>query len=92
MRWHGKPYPSVYDSCLALLGIAERQRILAIGDSLRTDIAGAARAGIDSLLIAGGIHAAEFTTAEGTPDRDKIAAVIRESGANPIAVAAGFVW
>lgn len=92
VRWHGKPYPSVYDSCLALLGIAERQRILAIGDSLRTDIAGAARAGIDSLLIAGGIHAAEFTTAEGTPDRDKIAAVIRESGANPIAVAAGFVW
>jgi len=36
VRWHGKPHPSVYDSCLALMGIAERRRLLAIGDSLRT--------------------------------------------------------
>ena len=57
MRWHGKPFPSVYDSCLDLLGIDDRSRILAVGDSLRTDIAGAARAGIDSVLIIGGIHA-----------------------------------
>ena len=60
VRWHGKPYRSVYDSCLALLGIDDRSRILAIGDSLRTDIAGAAGAGLDSLFIAGGIHAEEF--------------------------------
>ncbi len=91
VRWHGKPYPSVYDSCLALLGIAERRRILAIGDSLRTDIAGAARAGIDSLLIAGGIHAAEFS-ANRALDRHKIDAAIRASATNPLAVAAGFVW
>src|SRR5579862_3757026 len=45
VRWHGKPFPSVYDSSLELLGIADRRRILAIGDSLRTDIAGAGRAG-----------------------------------------------
>jgi HAD superfamily hydrolase (TIGR01459 family) len=91
VRWHGKPYPSVYDSCLALLGIAERRRILAIGDSLRTDIAGAAGAGIDALLIAGGIHAAEFVAA-GVLDQGRIAAAVRESGTNPIAVAARFVW
>ncbi len=91
VRWHGKPYPSVYDSCLALMGIAERRRILAIGDSLRTDIAGAAGAGIDALLIAGGIHAGEFT-ADGALDRDRIAAAIRQSGTSPIAVAARFVW
>jgi len=91
VRWHGKPYPSVYDSCLALLGIAERRRILAIGDSLRTDIAGAAAAGIDALLIAGGVHASEFT-AGGALDPGRIAAAIQESGTNPIAVAARFVW
>ena len=91
VRWHGKPNPSVYDSCLALMGIAERRRILAIGDSLRTDIAGAAGAGIDALLIAGGIHAGEFT-ADGALDRDRIAAAIRQSGTSPIAVAARFVW
>jgi HAD superfamily hydrolase (TIGR01459 family) len=91
VRWHGKPYPSVYDSCLALLGIAERRRILAIGDSLRTDIAGAAGAGIASLLIAGGVHAAEFGGADGL-DLDRVAAAITESRTNPIAVAARFVW
>lgn len=91
VRWHGKPYPSIYDSCLALLGITERRRILAIGDSLRTDIAGAAGAGIDSLLIAGGVHAGEFT-ADGALDQGRIAAAIRESGTNPIAVAGRFVW
>ncbi len=91
VRWHGKPYPSVYDSCLALLGIAERRRLLAIGDSLRTDIAGAAAAGIDSLLIAGGVHAGEFT-ADGALNRGRIAAAITKSGTSPIGVAARFIW
>jgi HAD superfamily hydrolase (TIGR01459 family) len=91
VRWHGKPYPSVYDSCLALLGIAARRRLLAIGDSLRTDIAGAAAAGIDSLLIAGGVHAGEFT-ADGALNRGRIAAAITKSGTSPIGVAARFIW
>ena len=91
VRWHGKPYPSVYDSCLDLLGIADRRRILAIGDSLRTDIAGAAGAGIDSLLIAGGIHAAEFGNGDAI-DLDRVAAAIEKSGTQPIGVMARFVW
>src|SRR5437764_1755588 len=91
VRWHGKPHPSVYDSCIELLGIADRRRLLAIGDSLRTDIAGASNAGIDSLLIAGGVHAAEFY-ADGRLDLDRVAAATRESGAKPIGVAERFVW
>ena len=91
VRWHGKPYPSVYDSCLGLLGIAERSRILAIGDSLATDIAGAAGAGIDSLLIAGGVHEAEFASA-GRLDLDRVAAAIAAAGVEPIAVARRLVW
>jgi HAD superfamily hydrolase (TIGR01459 family) len=91
VRWHGKPYPSVYDSCLGLLGISDRRRILAIGDSLRTDITGAEGAGIDSLLIAGGVHATEFR-ADGTLDLDRIAAAIEKSGTHAIGVAARFVW
>ena len=91
VRWHGKPYPSVYDSCLGLLGIADRRRILAIGDNLRTDIAGAAGAGIDSLFIAGGIHAAEFSS-NGTLDPERIKAALAENGLHPVAAAARFVW
>ena len=91
VRWHGKPHPSVYDSCLGLLGLRDRSRILGIGDSLRTDIAGAGNAGIDSLLIAGGVHAAEFSTGGGL-DLVRIDAALSESGVRPIGVAARFAW
>ena len=93
VRWHGKPFRSVYDSCLRLLGIGDRSRILAVGDSLRTDIAGAAGAGIDSLLIAGGIHAEEFgTTGELLPDLERVEAALFESGYNPVGVAWSLCW
>jgi len=91
VRWHGKPYPSVYDSCLGLLGIADPRRILAIGDSLRTDIAGAMGAGIDSLLIAGGIHAGEFGNGDAI-DLDRVAEAVEKSGTRPIGVMGRFVW
>jgi HAD superfamily hydrolase (TIGR01459 family) len=93
VRWHGKPYRSVYESSMALLGIADRARILAVGDSLRTDIAGANGAGIDSLLIAGaGIHADEFAAGGGRIDLDRVAATAAKFGVMPTAVAARFNW
>jgi HAD superfamily hydrolase (TIGR01459 family) len=93
VRWHGKPFPSVYDSCLHLLGIDDRSRILAVGDSLRTDIAGAAGAGIDSVLIIGGIHADEFGAIGGqSPDLERIESALREGSYNPVGVALSFCW
>ena len=91
VRWHGKPHPSVYDSALTLLGIADRHRVVAIGDSLRTDIAGADAAGIDSVLVAGGIHAAEFAT-DGRLDLARIDAAVTAAGCKPIGVTRSFVW
>ena len=57
----GKPHAPIYDRALALakriLGAPiDRRRVLAIGDGMRTDIAGAARAGLDALFVTGGIH------------------------------------
>jgi HAD superfamily hydrolase (TIGR01459 family) len=93
VRWHGKPFRSVYETCLGLLGIEDRSRILAVGDSLRTDIAGAAGAGLDSLLIAGGIHAEEFgTVGGGAPDLARIEAALRDASYCPVTVAWGFRW
>ena len=56
--WAGKPYPAAYESARSaaqdLRGAAvPNARILAIGDALRTDLNGAATAGIDALFIAG---------------------------------------
>jgi HAD superfamily hydrolase (TIGR01459 family) len=93
VRWHGKPFPSVYDTCLGLLGIDDRSHVLAVGDSLRTDIAGAGAAGLDSILIAGGIHAREFGMIDGQiPDPARIEAAVRDIPHTPKAVAWSFCW
>ena len=93
VRWHGKPFGSVYDACLELLGIDDRSRILAVGDSLRTDIAGAAGAGLDSVLIVAGIHAEEFgMIGNRPPDIERIAAALRAGSYSPVGVAPSFCW
>lgn len=62
----GKPYRPIYDAALAKANhlddwpAPDRMRIVAIGDAIRTDIAGARAAGIPSILVARGIHAAEL--------------------------------
>lgn len=54
--YHGKPYPTIYQPVLTLLEGVPPSRILAIGDSLSTDIKGAQTQNIDGTLIMGGIH------------------------------------
>src|SRR3984957_19654086 len=54
----GKPHAPIYERALALAeqirgAPIERPRVLAIGDGMRTDIAGAARAGLDVLFVTG---------------------------------------
>jgi HAD superfamily hydrolase (TIGR01459 family) len=93
VRWHGKPYRSVYDTCLGLLGIADQARILAVGDSLRTDLAGAEGAGLDSLFVAGGIHAEEFGATAGRPlDLAAIGARLARGPYHPVGVVRRFCW
>jgi ribonucleotide monophosphatase NagD (HAD superfamily) len=54
--YHGKPYAAVYQPVLSLLNGITPSQILAIGDSLTTDIQGAQTVGMDSALIMSGIH------------------------------------
>ena len=53
--YFGKPYPTIYN-----FFIKKNERILAIGDNIKTDIVGAYRLKFDSLFITGGIHKKEF--------------------------------
>ena len=57
--YHGKPYPAIYEVCLEALQ-CPKEKVIAIGDSMEHDIAGAARAGLKCALIPGGVHAAEL--------------------------------
>jgi HAD superfamily hydrolase (TIGR01459 family) len=86
VRWIGKPDPAIYRSALAMLGLPA-DRVLAIGDSLRTDIAGAAGAGLDSLWVLGGLHAAELGH---DPHAAERAAVV--AGLHPVATIDKLVW
>jgi ribonucleotide monophosphatase NagD (HAD superfamily) len=51
----GKPDPAVYAPTLALLGDVPRARVLAVGDTPHTDLAGAEAAGLDALWAMTGL-------------------------------------
>ena len=73
----GKPDPAIYIPTLALLGTA-KPRTLAIGDSLRTDMAGAAAAGLDACWVLSGVDVSEADAAK--------------AGIRPVATLPGFIW
>ena len=56
--YFGKPHVAIYQY-LAQKFTPKLERTLAVGDSIETDITGANKFNIDSLLIMGGIHAGE---------------------------------
>jgi HAD superfamily hydrolase (TIGR01459 family) len=85
VRWIGKPDPTIYQPVLAMLGLPPAQ-ILAVGDALRTDIAGAAAAGLASCWVIGGIHNALL----GHPAA--IEAAARGEGLSPIAAIPALQW
>lgn len=67
--FYGKPHRPAYQRAIELAA-AKRgaatpaHRMLAIGDSVRTDLAGANNFGVDCLFVTRGIHAAEFAADE----------------------------
>ena len=63
--FYGKPHRPIYDRAMALAAgqrghAADLKKVLAIGDSVRTDLAGAHAFGIDCLFVTRGIHSEEF--------------------------------
>lgn len=56
----GKPHAAIYREARRVAAVADDAKILAIGDGLFTDIKGANQAGLDALLITGGIHGRDF--------------------------------
>jgi len=66
-------------------------RLLMVGDNRDTDIAGAAAAGMASLLLADGIHH-ERLLADGALDTTALRAFLAEPGAQPTHAAARLSW
>ncbi|MET0279426.1 MAG: TIGR01459 family HAD-type hydrolase [Pseudorhodoplanes sp.] len=92
----GKPYAPIYDLAIELAQnargkLVDRKRVLAIGDSVRTDFTGAASYGIDCLFVTAGIHSAEFGGRE-DPDPDAVERVLIAAGGKPRAIARMLAW
>jgi HAD superfamily hydrolase (TIGR01459 family) len=93
VQYFGKPYPDVYVLCLSRLAGVPKERILAIGDSLETDILGANRAGIASALITGGIlKPALFPHGQPALDVPRLTRLCAEQGATPNYTLPGLIF
>jgi HAD superfamily hydrolase (TIGR01459 family) len=92
VHYHGKPHPRIYRSCLQYLD-RPAERLLAIGDSLEHDVAGAAQAGIDVAFIAGGIHRGDLDWSEdGKVDPESCRGLFAREGLSPRYGLSWFAW
>ncbi|EPR18101.1 haloacid dehalogenase [Agrobacterium radiobacter DSM 30147] len=86
VRIAGKPHAPIYEACLAaareVRGAFAKDRVLAIGDGMPTDVKGAIASGLNLLYISGGIHAAEYTL-NGQTDEALLNAYLKGQGAAP---------
>jgi HAD superfamily hydrolase (TIGR01459 family) len=93
----GKPHAPIYDMALATAAslrggrIPSRDRVLAIGDSVRTDLKGAAAFGLDVMFVTSGLHAEHYGSRD-APDMAALNKVFADSGVAPKAVMSGLKW
>ena len=93
VKYHGKPYPSVYQKCFELLGVENKDKIIAIGDSMITDIAGAKAAGIGSILVMSGIHRNEIMNhLESSISEENLEILLKKHKYRPENYMKSFVW
>lgn len=92
----GKPHRPIYETALARAAAARGsetalEQVLAIGDSVRTDLTGATSFGIDCLFVTAGIHAEELGSRE-NPDPASLGAIFAQAKLYPKAVTRRLVW
>jgi HAD superfamily hydrolase (TIGR01459 family) len=91
--FYGKPHRPIYERAIELAARRRNhdialERVLAIGDSVRTDVAGALGFGVDCLFVTRGIHSEEF---EGIDQLDPVS-VMELFGHPPKALIRELKW
>ena len=94
VSYHGKPHTPVYQAAQKALGIDDKQKIVAVGDSLHTDIQGANSYDIHCVFNVDGIHFNEIACAhtEGGIDFSKLASLVDTQPHKPTYALNGFAW
>jgi HAD superfamily hydrolase (TIGR01459 family) len=93
----GKPYEPIYDMARVqvnrLVGRdVATSKILAIGDGMPTDVAGANNQGLPLMFIAGGIHASDILNLKGEIDPERLAALFAREDARADYAMADLRW
>jgi HAD superfamily hydrolase (TIGR01459 family) len=94
--WAGKPHAVAYATARARAQdirsrLVDEERILVIGDALRTDLAAAERAGIDALFIGAGIHRDEVMEC-GRLSRERLARLFGPGAPPAVGAMAVLKW
>lgn len=89
----GKPHKPIYDTAISAAAKShkmdvDRSRVLAIGDSVRTDMTGAYNAKLDALFIASAIHVANGAAL----DAAALADIFKGQPFKPVAAQARLTW
>jgi HAD superfamily hydrolase (TIGR01459 family) len=93
----GKPHAPIYETALGTAASLRGgtppplPRLLAIGDSVRTDLAGAAAFGLDCVFVTSRLHAEHYGSRE-APDVAALNAMFNTAGVGPKAIMRGLVW
>jgi HAD superfamily hydrolase (TIGR01459 family) len=93
----GKPHAPIYEAALGQAAARRggeappRNRVLAIGDSVRTDVKGAAGFGIDCMFVVSAIHGEALGGREAA-DLSSLNSVFSAAGVTPKAVARRLAW
>jgi HAD superfamily hydrolase (TIGR01459 family) len=93
----GKPHAPIYELALLeardrLAGPLDPRRVLAIGDGVVTDVAGAGAQGLDCLFIAAGIHGADSLGPDGRLDAAAVDGLLAEAGQSAAFSMAELAW
>jgi HAD superfamily hydrolase (TIGR01459 family) len=91
VRSIGKPDPAIYQPVLERLSLPV-DRVLAVGDALHTDIAGAAAAELPSCWVLSGVHGESLAAGPGRYDTAKAEVAASAVGLAPVATVPRFVW
>jgi HAD superfamily hydrolase (TIGR01459 family) len=96
----GKPYAPIYELALKIISdlaghTVTRDEVLAVGDGVNTDIAGAAKFGIDAVFVASGLHVPANSGGETGPeslDERHLAELFADAKRRPLGAMRALAW
>lgn len=91
VTYFGKPHKNAYEECLSFFKVQDLSKILCVGDSLHTDIAGANMLGVASLFVTGGIHKKDLYE-NGKVNESKLKTLIEKENQTPKYLIDEFRW